>query len=528
MECPLTPIAFKERAERLYPEKLAVVCGDDRLTYREFGERANRLAHLLMDLGLRPRDRTAFLSTNCHRLLEAYYGVVQAGGILVPLNIRLRPEDFAFILNDCEVKILCLEREFLPAIDRIREQVPSLGHVLILDGDRDAGDARAYEPLLARMPGAPPPPPPLDDRDTAEIFYTSGTTGRPKGVMLSHRNLYLHAFSAQAALQYRDDDIQLHTIPLFHVNGWGTPQFLTLAGGTHVILKKFDPARVYDLVRRERVTRFFLVPTMATALLNHPWAEGDPIETMRLILVGGSAPHPGLIRRLEERFRCACYGGYGLSETTPVLTLAIPKAHLRSADPSDRAIRQAMTGVEVPGVHVRVVDEEGRNVPRDGKHVGEIVVQSNVVMAGYWNRPEETAAVIRDGWFHTGDMAVWDAENYLLIVDRQKDLIISGGENISSVEIEKVLYLHPAVLECAVVAVPDDRWGEVPKALVVLKEGARATAEEILAHCGGHLAGFKVPKSVEFVESLPKSGTGKVLKREIRERYWAGRSRRVN
>jgi len=361
----------------------------------------------------------------------------------------------------------------------------------------------------------------------AELLYTSGTTGSPKGVMLTHRHLYLHAYSAALSLQYSDADIQVHTIPLFHVNGWGTPQFLTMVGGTHVMLRRFDPADLCAVVQRERATRFFLVPTMANALLNTPGLERFDLASLRRVVVGGSPGAPALFQRLEERLGCLCHTGYGLSETTPILTMAVPQAH-RPETGEARYRRLATTGQEVPGVELRVVDEHGRDVPQDEKTIGEIVVRGDAVMAGYWNQPEETARVIRDGWFHTGDMAVWDAERYVLIVDRKKDIIISGGENISSIEIENVLFTHPAVLESVVVSVPDEQWGEVPRAVVVIREGAAASEDEILAYCRERLARFKAPRSVDFVPALPKGGTGKILKREVRERYWADQTKRVH
>ena len=529
MVLPLTPIRFKERAARLFGDKVGVVCGDGRFTYGEFADRTDRLSAALLRLGVGPEDRVAFFSLNCHRLLEAYFGVVQIGAILLPLNVRLAPGDFVFILNDAGPRALFIEPEFLPVWRQIRAELKTVTQVILLaDAAAGAGATDGnYEALVARERAPALPPLPVGDDAVAELFYTSGTTGNPKGVMLTHRNLYLHALYTACALQYHDGDAQVHTIPLFHVNGWGTPQFLTMVGGTHVMLRRFDPPDLCALVQRERATRFFLVPTMANALVNAPGLERYDLTSLRRVVVGGAPGAPALFRRLEERLGCLCHAGYGLSETTPVLTMAPPQAH-RPEPGEARYRRLAMTGQEVPGVELRVVDENGREVPRDGQAIGEIVVRSDVVMAGYWNQPEETARVIRDGWFHTGDMAVWDADRYVLIVDRRKDIIVSGGENIASIEIENVLYTHPAVLESVVVAVPDDHWGEVPRAVVVLREGAAATEADLLAHCRAHLAHFKAPRAVDFVPALPKGGTGKILKREVRERYWKDQPKRVH
>jgi fatty-acyl-CoA synthase len=444
------------------------------------------------------------------------------------LNVRLAPSDFAFILNDSASRVLFLEPEFLSIWHEIREQVKAVAHVVLLADDAvgPTGTDGTYEALLSasdNWDGGVA----FDDDAVAELFYTSRTTGHPKGVMLTHRNLYLHALYTAIGLQYGEADVQAHTIPLFHVNGWGTPQFLTMVGGTHVLLRRFDAGELCALVERERVTRFFLVPTMAQTLLDAAGLDKHDISSLRRVVVGGAPAPPALFRRLEERLRCLCHAGYGLSETTPVLTMAVPPAH-KSETAEVRYQRLAMTGVEVPGVELSVVDDTGRPVPRDGATIGEIVVQSDVVMAGYWNRPEETVAAIRDGWFHTGDMAVWHPDRYVVIVDRRKDIIISGGENISSIEIENALYEHPAVLEAVVVPVPDERWGEVPRAVVVLRPGAAATEAELRAHCLGRLAHFKVPRAIDLAPSLPKGGTGKILKREVRERYWVGQAKRVH
>lgn len=345
--------------------------------------------------------------------------------------------------------------------------------------------------------------------------------------MLTHRNLYLHALEAAIAVEIKESDVQLHTIPLFHVNGWGTPQYVTCVGGRHIMLEKFDPQQVFEKIQRHRVTCLSLVPTMATALINYPDRQKYDVSSTRRIMVGGAAANADLIHQVEQTFQCECLSGYGLTETSPILTLASPKTYLK-ADEQKRCQMQAMTGYPIPGVELRILDEKGRELPWDGESIGEIVVRGDAVMSGYWKRPKETEKAFLGKWFHTGDMATVSPEGYVLIQDRKKDIIISGGENISSLEVEKALLAHPALLECAVIPVPHPTWGEAPKALAVLKPDQQVTVQELIDHCRKHLAGFQLPQSIDFLDSLPKGGTGKILKRKLREPYWRGQTKRVN
>ncbi len=524
MNLTLTPIRFKDRAEALFGGKVGIVDGDVRLTYKEFGERADRLSNALTELGVKRGERVAWLGYNSHQLLEAYYGVVQMGAVLLPLNIRLTPAEIGFILNDSESVAVFYNRDFLPIVDAVRSTAETVRHFIPIE----AGEGDDYDKLLAASGPDFTPPGDIKDDDLAELFYTSGTTANPKGVMMTHRNLYLHAMQVYAGMSVKDSNVQLHTIPLFHVNGWGTPHTITGAGARHIVVNKFDPAQVLELVEKERVTHFSVVPTMAIAIINHPKLGDFDLSSLEHIGIGGAASAPDLIREVEQKLGCRAYSGYGLTETTPVLTFSFIKDHLKGLSDEERWKRQAMTGYPMPGVEMSIVDPDDNHLPRDGQSVGEIVVRADNVMAGYWKQPEDTAHVTRGGWFHTGDMAVIDEEGYFLIVDRKKDIIISGGENISSIEVEKAIFAHPAVMECAVIPVPDERWGEVPKALVVLKPGQAATEQEIADHCRSHLPGFKVPKSVEFFESLPKGGTGKILKKDLREKYWQGHEKRVH
>jgi fatty-acyl-CoA synthase len=527
MFVPLTPLSFKRRAVQLYGSKVGVVDGDRRFTYAEFGERTQRLANALLTHGLEPGGRVAYLAYNSYPLLEGYYGVLEAGGILLPINIRLAPDEIAYILNDAGVSFLFVDGDFAPVVETILPALQRQPALVWLTARPSATAGPLYDELLAASSPSPPPEREIDENGVAELFYTSGTTGRPKGVMLTHRNLTLHALSCLVSLPVTARDVKLHTIPLFHVNGWGTPQYLTAMGGTHVMMRKFDAGEVLRLVERERVTRFLAVPTMLNMILNHPDLGTFDLSSLDLVNMGGAPCPPEMIRRAEALLGCRVFAGYGLSETTPVLTAAVDKMTLTETD-EERVQRQATAGLPGVGIELRLAGPRDETLPWDGQTVGEITVRSNVVMHGYWRDPAATEAAIRDGWFHTGDVATIDSEGYVHIVDRAKDIIISGGENISSAEIEKALYEHPAVLESAVIPVPDEIWGEVPLALVVTRPGQTATQEELLTFCQGRLARFKVPKIIEFRETLPKGGTGKILKRELREPYWQGVEKRVH
>ncbi len=523
MNIPLTPIRFLRYASQQYPNKLGVVCGDEQFTYRQFADRTARLAGALRAMGVRPGDRVAYLSGNCHRLLEAYYGVLEAGAVLLPLNIRLNPQELAFILNDSGARFLFFQEMFTPMVDGFRGQLTTVQHFIALDHSPRASwvAPQNYEQLIAAATPHESDIMQVDENSLAELFYTSGTSANPKGVMLTHRNIYLHALNVAIVFNTGSDTVELHTIPLFHANGWGVAHSLTLTGGKHVMIGKFDPSEVFRLIEREKVHACSLVPTMATALVNCPDRGKYDLSSLRRITLGGAASSPTLVREVEQKIGCVCFSGYGLTETCPVLTTSQVKAGV-NWEGEERFEGQARTGYALPGVEIRVVDPDENDVPHDGHSIGEIIARSDGVMAGYWNQPEATATVLRNGWFHTGDMATIDENGYVLIVDRKKDIIVSGGENISSLEVEKALLAHPAVYEAAVIPVPDPRWGEVPKALIALKPGAQANETELLEFCRGRLAHYKCPRSVEFMDALPKTGTGKILKKDLRKKYWSG------
>jgi fatty-acyl-CoA synthase len=529
MKIPLTPIRFLRYACDQFPNKVGVVCGDQRFSYAQFAERAERLAGALTSAGAKPGDRIAFLSANCHRLLEAYYGVLEAGCILLPLNIRLAPQELASVLNDAQARFLFVETPFLPLAESFRTTIPSIEATFLLDGQPQANwlASQNYDDLLAASPPFECDFTQVDEDSVAELFYTSGSSDRPKGVMLTHRNVYLHAISVIAADQTSPvtlggnccHSVVLHTVPLFHANGWGIAHTITMTGGTHVMIHHFNPVDVFRLIERERVSTCAMVPTMVTALVHSPERPNYDLSSLQIIMIGGAASSPTLVKEAHEKLGCTCISGYGLTETSPVLTKSPMKSGI-AWEGEKLYAGQAMTGFAIPGVELRVLDPDGEEVPHDGIAVGEITARGDSIMEGYWRQPEATAAVMKDGWFHTGDMATVDANNYIQIVDRKKEIIVSGGENISSLEVEKTLCAHPAVYEVAVIPVPDERWGEVPKAVVVLKGGARATEEDLLEFCRARLSHYKCPRSVDFVESMPKTGTGKLLKRELRQRYW--------
>ena len=520
MNIPLTPVRLLRYAREQFATRTAVVCGNDRFTYEQFGARVSRLAGALREMGVQKGDRVAFLSLNCHRFLEAYYAVPEVGAIFVPVNARLVPNELAYILNDAGATVLFFEGAFFDTVQSFHADVPSLKTVVQLDGTpRESAwlSSRSYEEWLANAEPYRADIRDIDENSVAEMFYTSGTTARPKGVMLTHRNVYLHAVNYCLTLNPTKLTVHLHTIPLFHVNGWGTVHYSYL-GAVHVMMPRFRPAEVFRLIEQERITSINLVPTMAAALMNAPERTDFDLKSLERIRVGGSPPPASMIREVEEKLGGHCFCAYGLTEASPSLTMSIIK-HDMGWNEEQQVEKRSMTGFAIPGAEVRVVDAEGNDVPRDGSTVGQIIARSDGVMSGYWNQPEATAKAIRDGWLYTGDMAIIDKDGYLLIVDRMSDFIISGGENISSLELESTLLAHPSVAEAAVIPVPDEKWGEVPKALIVLKPDAVATEQEMIDFCRFRLARFKVPRSVEFLPNLPKTGTGKVLKKDLRAKY---------
>uniref|UniRef100_Q01WM6 AMP-dependent synthetase and ligase n=1 Tax=Solibacter usitatus (strain Ellin6076) TaxID=234267 RepID=Q01WM6_SOLUE len=520
MHVPLTPIRALYRAVDLFGRKIGVVSGDRRFTYAEFGERVERLAFGLLSEGVAPGDRVAFLSFNTHQLLEGYFGVPLVRAIVMPLNVRLTAAELTGILCHAEPRVVIYEADFAPVAKQLRAGCPGVQTWIEI--------GPAYDELLQRGRIARPDIFTFDERDIAELFYTSGSTGTPKGVTLSHRTLYMHMLSISATFYNDETMVELHTIPLFHANGWGRPQCATLHGLKQVMVRRFEPVHVLRLIQEEKATSMSLVPTMANALVHCAELANYDHSSLRQIHLGGAASSPELIERLEAAFHCPAMAGYGLTETSPAATSARDKSTLPEMSEPERIRRRAMTGWPLPGCEIRVVDLQMKDVPRDMESIGEIVMRGDIIMDGYFREPKATADVMTNGWLHTGDMAMWDEENYLHIVDRKKDIIISGGENISSIEVERAIASHPAVLECAVVSAPDPQWGEVPATFVTVKPGYALDECGLCEYLQGRIAKFKMPRRFHFSDTaLPKTGTGKILKRELREKLWSNKDLRI-
>ncbi len=521
MELPMLPIRFLRRTQTLYPHKTAMVCGSIEESYQEFAQRVNQLSRALLRTGIQQGDRVAYLAFNCHRMVEGYYGIPQIGSILLCLNVRLHADEIAFILNDASPKMLIVSSALLPVWESIRDRCPSVQTVWTMEEDPEGiSSYPTYDASLEAERRDPPDVPTISENDVAELFYTSGTTGSPKGVMMTYRNLYAHAMSVLTTLQMTDDVVQIvGTVPLFHVNAWGSPHYLVAIGATQVVVPKFEPDSFGAAVERWKATDALLVPTMLTSLLSSPAAERYDYSSLRRIILGGAATAYTLIEEGRKRFGCECIVGYGLTETCPIVSVAFVKQPLKSLPIADQERLQALTGLPVIGVAVEILDNQGQPLAHDGQQAGELAVKADSVMKGYWNRPEESERAFCNGWFLTGDIAVIDYEGYINIVDRKKDIIISGGENISSLHVEDVLYAHPDVLEAAVVGIPDPHWGEIAHAIVVAKPGRTLTEKSLKDFCHQHLGGFEVPGSWELVDTLPKTGTGKIMKHVLRQKF---------
>ena len=514
METPLTPLEFHRRARTLYPDREAIVDGSIRLTYEQLFERCDRGSAALGRLGVTKGDRVAYLSPNTHTQLEAFYAVPQLGAVVVPINYRLKPNEIAYIVQHSGASVVCAHPDYVEAVEAIRGECPDVRHFVALEGTCDGW--LSYAELLEAESGAFAPAP-IDERDLLTINYTSGTTSRPKGVMLTHRNAYMDAIGTLLHIPMTCQDRYLWTLPMFHVNGWMFVWIVTAVGGVHVCLRKVDPTNAFRLMRDESVTVLCAAPTVLIGLTNATPKQRGAVPAGVRVVTAGAPPAAATIQRVERELDWNLTHVYGLTETAPLITVCEPRPEHATLSPEDRAIVKSRQGVElITSGELRVVDEDDNPVPHDAETLGEIVVRGNVVMKGYYNDPEATAKAMRGGWFRSGDAAVVHADGYIEIRDRFKDVIISGGENISSVEVEGVLMRHPAIQEVAVVGIPDPKWGEAPHAFVVAASGAEVSEADLIAYARDHMAHFKAPRKIEFVTELPKTATGKIQKYVLR------------
>jgi long-chain acyl-CoA synthetase len=496
------------RAEKVFGDTVAVADGDEHLTYRELGSRCSRLGAGLVGLGVSHGDRVAVLMANGHRYLECYFAIPGTGAVMVPLNNRLAVPEMRYILEDSGTTVLIVDQTYAATGG---ELAGSVKHVLTAPDEYESLIEESADTRLGEG---------ISEDDLAGLFYTGGTTGAAKGVMLTHRNLVANALHITVALGYASGDVYLHAAPMFHLADGASTYAVTWVGGTHVFVPAFEPKAVMDAISREQVTNALFVPTMLTAILNSPDLGTADFSSLRLVLHGAAPIATELLRTSILAMGCSFAQGYGMTEAAPLLTVLSNEEQLID----DPRLRSA--GREIAGVEVAVCREDGSLCAPD--EVGEIVARGPNFMRGYWNKPEETAAALRDGWYWSGDLGYRDADGYIFLVDRAKDMIISGGENVYSVEVEDALMSHPAVLEVAVIGVPDEKWGERVHAFVVRKADMSVPAEQLITACRERIAGFKVPRSIDFVDELPRSGAGKILKRELRDRYWARENRGIH
>jgi fatty-acyl-CoA synthase len=533
MHKPLLVTDFLDRARRHYGDEVAVVATDgQRYTYDEFGDRADRFSAALRERGIEKGDRVAVLDPNTHYHLEAAYGSMGIGAVHTPLNYRLTPDDFAYILRDADVDAIYADHEYVEKIDPIRDEVPT---TTFITNDADAVDGawEEFDTVLAETDPAFEPPEMAED-EVVTINYTSGTTGDPKGVMRTHRTETLHAYLISIHQELADDDVYLWTLPMFHVNGWGHIYAVTGMGATHVCTRGVDAESIFRTVSEEDVSYLCGAPTVLNLLVDYYEDHGPQTTGANdvRIATAGSAPPEATIRTVEEEFDWYLKHVYGATETGPLITTSDARRHFDDESANRFAIKKRQ-GIGYLGTDVRVVDEDGADVAGDGKSIGEVVVRGNQVMKGYWNKPEATEKAFSeriDGYYHTGDLATVEENGMISIQDRKKDIIISGGENISSIELEDTLFEHDDVSDVAVVPAPSDKWGETPKAFVVPAGEVgdpEALEEELIAFTRTQVASYKTIRSVTFVDSLPTTSTGKVQKYELRAELWEDEDRMV-
>jgi fatty-acyl-CoA synthase len=514
METPLSPLDFARRARLLYADREAVVDGDRRFTYQAFLDRCDRWSAALQSLGVCQGDRVAYISPNTHKQLESFYAVPQIGAVLVPLNYRLTPTDFAYMIQHSGSRVVCAHSEYLEAIDRIRGEIPRVEHFVALDGTRE-GWLDYERRIAATSPEFDRPN--IAENDLLTINYTSGTTSRPKGVMITHRNAYMNTLGTLIHFPMTPADRYLWTLPMFHANGWTFVWIVTAAGAAHICLRKVEPDAVFRLINQESITSLCAAPTVLIGLANAPEELQRHARRGVRVVTAGAPPAASTIGQIEGGLGWEVMQVYGMTETSPFILVCEPRPEHQTLSREERAAIKARQGVPlIPSGELRVVDDQGREVPHDGETLGEIQARGNVIMKGYFEDPAATAAAFRDGWMHTGDAAVVHPDGYVEIRDRLKDVIISGGENISSIEVESILLTHPAVREVAVVGMPHEKWGEAPHAFVVLRNDMNVTDAELREFARANMAHFKVPAAFTIIPELPKTATGKIQKYVLR------------
>ncbi len=512
-----------KRASQFYPNNIATIDGEHRQTYGELTKRVTALAAALQGLGIRSNDRVAILMLNCHEFAEAIFACWEIGAVAVPLNYRLAAEELIFIINDAECKAMISDDVMSPMTAGMRPRLEGIENYVSTVASENS---LLFEDLIKNS-NSEITSVVIEENDLAGLFYTSGTTGLPKGVMLSHRNLWMNLLHGMAEIPTSSSDIYLHAAPMFHLADFPTLMSITMRGGTHVLLKKFEPTALLNLLEKEKVSRVMLVPTMINFLVSHPEINNRDLSNLEYITYGASPMPLELLKRSMTTLPHVKFvQGYGQTEAAPVLTYLKDSDHVTEGS-EQQLQRLTSCGQAVIGVEIAIFDEHDKPVPSGT--VGEIVARGPNVMLGYWKRPEETAKTLRGGWLHTGDAGKIDEDGYVFIVDRTKDMIVTGGENVYSTEVENAIYKHQSIREASVVGIPDAKWGEAVAAIVTLRPETTLTSEELIEHCNNFLANYKVPKVVEIRDGeLPKGGTGKIDKKILREKYWEGYTRRVN
>lgn len=497
-----------------YPKKEALVFNDIRYSYREFGEMADRLSNALIGLGVRPGDRVALLAKNIPEYLIAYFGVFQVGGVIIPLNWRLKPREFNYILNQSDSKVLMFGSDFLDMVKELKSDLKDVEQYIMVGGEDPGEGIHRYEKLMADA-SSEKPKVEVHEGDVAIQMYTSGTTGKPKGALLTHRNLMIGAFMGILSNNSSSESRGLVVAPIFHIAATVFTLSFLLPGGTIVVMDLFDPVGVLKTFEQEKISGSFFAPTMLQMMVNVPDVEKYDFSSLNTLAFGGAPMDYALLLECRRVFQCDFLQGFGQTEASPhVCTMSQQEYREIAADPKMEYKLKAV-GKDAPGVEVRIVDDKDNDVPVG--EVGEIVARGDNIMIGYYKMPEATEETLRGGWLHTGDMGRFDEDRYLYLADRKKDMIISGGENIYSQEIENIIMEIPGVMETAVIGKPDEKWGEIPKAFVAKAENSDLMEEDVIAYCKENMASFKCPKEVEFLRMLPRNAAGKILKRNLRE-----------